>query len=166
MPRARWVPVLLKAAGADTEQAILEGWRWLIGATKQMTLLAQAVQSEAADHLGPRLESVERATMPGSGLYPSGWRTAWERLKLFSRLAVVEVPLFNYYRASDREIGTFIGTEADGMMHGYFGCNPDMSWAATWTAPAAAEELAPVREDPTSLGPFSLYYRVLHCLHL
>jgi len=74
--------------------------------------------------------------LPGSykGRNASGYRTAYDRIRVASAMAVVDIPIYNYATPLPRKshvLGTSMGFEADGGLTGYDGCahdHPYMSW--------------------------------------
>jgi hypothetical protein len=76
--------------------------------------------------------------VPGNekGAGAAGYSTTYDRLRVSSALSVVEFPLYNYYSPKDysKQLGTFIGFEADGLYSGYAGCSANEAENSLWVS--------------------------------
>jgi hypothetical protein len=72
----------------------------------------------------------ETMSMPGASnlTFVQGYATVYDRTRVMSAMATVNIPLYNYRDGRRRKhLGMYIGFEADGMLAGYSGC--DYSYA-------------------------------------
>lgn len=77
--------------------------------------------------------------LPGSyrGSNASGFRTAYDRIKVTSAMSVVDLPIYNYGRSLRRkkhDLGSFLGFDADGGMTGYDGCVYGHAYVSHWSS--------------------------------
>lgn len=95
------------------------------------------------------------SALPGAwkGRNASGYETTYDRVRVASAMAIVDMPIYNYARKLDRpnqNIGTFVAFDADGMLTGFDGCGrlgSDLAFFASSEVNRAAEiapELCPI----------------------
>lgn len=77
--------------------------------------------------------------LPGSraGKSASGYRTAYDRVRVASAMSTVEIPIYNYPISQGQprhDIGTSIGFEADGGLSGYSGCSSNFAELSHWVS--------------------------------
>ena len=88
--------------------------------------------------------------LPGAwkGRNASGFETAYDRIRVTSAMALVDVPVYNYKTALGRrkhDIGSYLSFEADGSLSGYDGCDFDNDALSRWKSTEGnhAAEIAP-----------------------
>ncbi|CAB9515800.1 expressed unknown protein [Seminavis robusta] len=91
----------------------------------------------------------ETEKMPGAEKQENafGHETTYDRVRVTSAMAVVDIPLYNYNPGigETKNLGTYIGFEHDGMMTAYTGCHPSHINYGHWMAKKGTprEELCP-----------------------
>ena len=79
----------------------------------------------------------DATTLPGAwkGANASGYETLYDRTRVLSAMAVIQMPLYNYVKSARNlhkrmTVATYFASEADGMLYGYAGCNHDFAQLA------------------------------------
>jgi len=99
----------------------------------------------------------DTAKMPGSTvnstLWQQGYATVYDRTRVISASAVVNVALYNYHSRHRKHLGVYVGFEADGMAAGYGGCDHSYAEYSHFES-TEANGAAKIRPDLCPLGKY------------